>query len=74
MAATVGFFQITSPKRSRRGKQRSWELRNCKTLLADLTRRNVVKMRSRRSRISPIGIFANLADGVAHQTDGKRQR
>src|SRR5947207_13338181 len=60
MAATVGFFQITSPKRSRRGKERSCVLRNCKTRLSDLTRRNVVKMRSRRSWISRLGSLWTL--------------
>ena len=73
MAATVGFFQITSPKRSRRGKQRSWELRNCKTLLADLSRRNVLNTRLQAILDLAVGVFVHLPDGIAYQADRECQ-
>jgi hypothetical protein len=70
MAEAVGLRQTRSPKRARRGNNRSRSLKNCTTRHAALIRRKVVKTRSSRpwtswsgclstrpraSRTSPIG-------------------
>src|SRR3989442_15606029 len=59
-AATRGAFHTRSPKRSRRGSNRSWVLNTSTTLLAERHCKNVSNTNDRRAWASWLGILCTV--------------